>query len=637
MIRGPVALGETALLGLCALAIGAPVLVSVLDANSAGWWPVDDHALTGLAAHDVLNGHPPVMGPRTTTAHVSGVETHHPGPMLYYLLALPLAIAGGQPSGLLAGSALVTVALGWLACWVAMRYFGPLPAAAVAAACAGLQWALGPGAAVLPFNPYPPAFATLTWAVLVWSLLRGHREVLPLLVFVSSLMVQAHISYLAFLAPAVAVALLGVLATVVADRVTGAGRRARRLRQRERVLRARERRLERRQRQRDRRRRVRRWRRTLRRGPRAWRVPRLHWSCRLSRRSITRWMPRSPWVRAGLVAGVLWLPPAVELVRFYPHNNLQQVIRYVSADSGVDSALPLHEVFLTGVGVMAPFPGGMVQAQVWQQGEATIAAEPRSAIAVAVGLAMLLGVVALAVAPRRPGRSSRSAASRRSVLAPSANERAAARTGLLMALGAMTLGSTIPPSSAAFAWNYLQLWAVVFFMWAVVGLYLLRRVLQLVPRGRQLVPSIAAAIAVLALAPALMADRTGRWDEGAGVSSVIESVRVSVDRTAADGGGRSRHVIFETHSLGSTYGIAPSVAFGLKGDRPYHLGAIWKLPEDTDFRKSVSAPRDSVRIVIRDGRPEEQHPDWGGPAETMVTFNGMDGGWYTLYVAGPPS
>lgn len=609
---------------LMAAVVSLPVIISVADAGRSGWWPVDDHALTGLSAFDVFHGHPPVMGPRTTTVVASGVETHHPGPLLYYLLAVPLLVFGGQALGLLVGSALITIGLAWLASWAALRAFGPVPAAAVAATFLGLQWALGPGASVLPFNPYPPAFATLACAVLLWALSRGHLDLLPHTVVVVSLMIQSHMSYLAFLAPGVSLAILIVLIRWVVLHRSGEvhrrRRQRRRARRRRRILR-----------ERRRRRRTRSW---------GLRIPRPHtirrphpgeisqaWRDLDLRDRASRWF--SP-TRAAIVAGVIvWLPPAIELVRFHPHNNLEQVLRYVAADRGVSA--PFMDVFLTGVGLLAPFSGGMVTAQVWQ-GPAVIATEPRSVLAVVVGAVMLACVLVGALLPARAWARLCDVWDVLGWLSPSANERALARVVLVLVLGCMALGYTIPVGSTIFTWNYLQLWAVAFCVWMAIGLYTLRRVLWLLPGRRHTLPLAAALIALISSVPAVAADRAGRWDEGRGVHGIIGDVRTSLAEMAAAHGPPRRHVAFETNSLGTTYGIAPSVAFGIKDDRRFHLGAIWALPEDTDFRKTVSMPPDSIRIVIRDGRPEETEADWAGVNRLRRTFQGPNGGWYTLWV-----
>lgn len=350
---------------------------------------------------------------------------------------------------------------------------------------------------------------------------------------------------------------------------------------------------------------------------------------RTVRSGLAQMVPHAPQSRAAVLAVILWTPPAVELVRFHPHNNLQQVVRYLMADRA--PGLPFADVFLTGVGTLAPFPGGMVTAQVWQ-GQAVIATEPRSVVAVAVGALLLVLVALVAMLPARARERMAELSPVLRMLAPSANESAAARAAVVLVLGGAALAATMPRTSTAFTWNYLQLWGTVFFIWMVAGLFVVRRLLWLLPRHGAVLPVTAAILAAAALPPALLADRAGRWDEGVGVKSVIPDIRAALAKAPAGTDGADRHVVFETHSLGSTYGIAPSVAFGISADNPVHLGAIWTLPEDTDFRKSASAPEDSVRIIIRDGPADSEATAWADRGALVRTFAGRDGGWYTLVV-----
>lgn len=184
-----------------------PALASARAALQHWWNPSGDWALLAMRVEDV--GHvTPLLGP------YSRFGWNHPGPLMFWLLALPYHLAGGQAEALLASTAWVnatalggSVALAWRR--------GRLPLAALTAvALSILTHAIGPEQLRDPWNPYITILPLALLVFLVWSGVEGDRWAWPIAILVGSFIVQSHIGYLVIVAVVIVAA--GVL--VVVDR-----------------------------------------------------------------------------------------------------------------------------------------------------------------------------------------------------------------------------------------------------------------------------------------------------------------------------------------------------------------------------------------------------------------------------------
>lgn len=200
--------------------LAVPLLVWSVSWTLQGWVPQGDEGWIALKTHDVFTAHPPLEGMRSTSALTwPGVFAHHPGPMQFYLLAVPYAVTGYHPSGLIAGSFLLGVGLIAVAvrhAWVAGRHNG---VAAVVVAVIASEVLLGPSL-VLPWNPWPPVLAGVALLALAWRLLLGQVQALPWFVAVSSLVLQANLALVAMLLPLLVV--LGCVGLCQWHRLRGA-------------------------------------------------------------------------------------------------------------------------------------------------------------------------------------------------------------------------------------------------------------------------------------------------------------------------------------------------------------------------------------------------------------------------------
>ena len=197
---------------LVALAVVAVLLAptfAVVEALTHGWQPNGDDATIALRTAGILDGQLPVTGMRSTSGDGIDVNlsTHHLGPLQFYLLALPLALAGGSAAGIAVGGGLIAATASVLTVTWARRLGGALGVAVFTCGVLLTQWAIGTDALFRPFNPFAPLLPTFLALVLLWALARDDRRALPPFVVAVSLIAQSNLAFLP---------LAGVLAVVAA-------------------------------------------------------------------------------------------------------------------------------------------------------------------------------------------------------------------------------------------------------------------------------------------------------------------------------------------------------------------------------------------------------------------------------------
>jgi hypothetical protein len=157
----------------------APFFVAAVAEAHRGWRPVSDEAAVAVLTHDVLSTRTPLVGMPSTIGQdaagpgVRNEHAHHPGPMMFWALAIPERLTDSAPIGLLLGVALVNaVALAALG-WVVLRLLGPRAAVGALAVVAVLVWALGRQWIVDPLNPYVALLPVLPLCALTWAAVAG--------------------------------------------------------------------------------------------------------------------------------------------------------------------------------------------------------------------------------------------------------------------------------------------------------------------------------------------------------------------------------------------------------------------------------------------------------------------------------
>jgi len=185
-----------------------PMVRAALAALDEQWRPTGDWAVLNLRVDDV-GRLTPFVGP------YSRFGWNHPGPLLYWVLALPYHLLGGRPVALLAAAGLVNAAAVAATLALAWRRGGLPLLLATAAAVGLLGQAIGPALLRDPWNPYVTIVPLALFTFLAWSLAEGDRWMWPAAVGVGSFLVQSHVGY------AVMVAAVGSAAAAIAWRRRG--------------------------------------------------------------------------------------------------------------------------------------------------------------------------------------------------------------------------------------------------------------------------------------------------------------------------------------------------------------------------------------------------------------------------------
>jgi hypothetical protein len=167
------------------------VIVSTVRGVIEGWLPLADDAIIAVRSYDVLTTHPPLVGQFSASSAVIDEAVHSPGPLLFWLLAIPVRLGGVAPA-ITMGIVNTLAVIGVVA--LARRRGGmPLMFAAgagVALMCVSLD------AAIL-HDVWNPAAGLLAFTLLIfiaWSLACGEWRLLPLAALVASFTAQTHLS-----------------------------------------------------------------------------------------------------------------------------------------------------------------------------------------------------------------------------------------------------------------------------------------------------------------------------------------------------------------------------------------------------------------------------------------------------------
>lgn len=168
--------------------VALPVVVGGLAALGREWHPASDWALIELAVRDV-GADTPLVGP------FSRFGWNHPGPMLFWVLAVPYRILGSSSTAVLTGAAALNVAcIGGIG-WIAHRR-GGWPLLAWTSALLALLLLGAPDDLLV--DPWNPSIVVLPFALLMllsWSLTAGDHRLAPLWVLVASFILQSHVGY----------------------------------------------------------------------------------------------------------------------------------------------------------------------------------------------------------------------------------------------------------------------------------------------------------------------------------------------------------------------------------------------------------------------------------------------------------
>jgi hypothetical protein len=198
-----------------ALVLAGLVLLAPLQALwrvQPTWVPSGDNALIELRARDVGTSRTPLIGQPSTSSNygVSEQNVSHPGPLQFYLLAVPVRLFGG-PMGMLVTTVALISACALVVLWVFFRQLGITGGFAAAIALAAVMFTTGAASLVNPVSSNMAGYPLLATAALCWALFCGDSRLLPLTAAVASFTAQQHLSVVGVTAVLVVAGLGGLL------------------------------------------------------------------------------------------------------------------------------------------------------------------------------------------------------------------------------------------------------------------------------------------------------------------------------------------------------------------------------------------------------------------------------------------
>jgi hypothetical protein len=178
------------------LVVWTVVLIPTITEMSRGWIAVLDEATISLRSFQVFSLHPPLLGQYSTTSGSVGHLVYDPGPLQFWLLAVPVRIDPAQ--GALWGSALLVglvLSLAVEALWATghRRACGVMGVAVLV-----LAWSLPQLFAQPAWNPYFGLVFLVASIVLAWIVATGSLSWWPWLVFTASVSTQAELFFVTF-------------------------------------------------------------------------------------------------------------------------------------------------------------------------------------------------------------------------------------------------------------------------------------------------------------------------------------------------------------------------------------------------------------------------------------------------------
>jgi hypothetical protein len=209
--------GQRRLILAFGLVAALPVIVAAGHAIAVRWVPLSDLAYTAVKSFDVFTSRSPLVGQWSSGATAAVDEvTYSPGPLLFWLLAVPTRWLGPSAPAVTAGLVNVASVIGLVG--LAQRRGGRPLMLATAIAIPVMLVSLPAETYSDPWNSSAALLPLALLVFLAWSLACGEYRLLPLAVLVASFAAQCHLT---FAVPAVAVLAVGVAGLAVTRRVEG--------------------------------------------------------------------------------------------------------------------------------------------------------------------------------------------------------------------------------------------------------------------------------------------------------------------------------------------------------------------------------------------------------------------------------
>jgi hypothetical protein len=171
-----------------------PFAVALVRAFGDGWIPSGDEANIATRALDVFSRHPPLTGlPSTSGLYGDQITTNHPGPIEFYLLAVPVRALGLTVGPLLTAAA-INCACVLVAAWVFLRRLGLSAMLWAGVLLLAVMWSGGTAVLTDTLSSNMTMYSVLCTAVLAWALVDGDIRLLPLAALVASYAAQQHLA-----------------------------------------------------------------------------------------------------------------------------------------------------------------------------------------------------------------------------------------------------------------------------------------------------------------------------------------------------------------------------------------------------------------------------------------------------------
>lgn len=183
------------------------VIARVFFGLGGSYHATADNAMNEMRVRDI-GTHAVLIGP------FSRDTWSHPGPLFYYLSAIPYRLLGSNSAAMLVDALLINgIAIGLIVA-TAKRWAGILLAIPMALACATLILSLPQGFLEDPWNPFLPVLPFGAFVITAWAAACGSRWAFPFAVFIGTFCMQTHIGY----APLVVVLLAWCVWHILRDR-----------------------------------------------------------------------------------------------------------------------------------------------------------------------------------------------------------------------------------------------------------------------------------------------------------------------------------------------------------------------------------------------------------------------------------
>lgn len=172
-------------------ALTAPLVWAVLAHPGSA---IGDIALMELRTRDVFSAHPPLVGA------YSRYGWNHPGPLVFYLFALPYRLLGNDADALRIAALLLNTATLVVLAWVVRRRGTAVLVLLMASACA-LAWGLPPTALADSWNVTIDLLPFMLTIVACWCALCDDRWAWLVAAIGFSFVFQTHVGFGVVLAP----------------------------------------------------------------------------------------------------------------------------------------------------------------------------------------------------------------------------------------------------------------------------------------------------------------------------------------------------------------------------------------------------------------------------------------------------